>query len=135
MNPNFARPNRSLPVVASIAALTLGGVALGDLPPQSFIAPPSGLVLLEDGCDEIRLQWSDNSGVENRYEVWQRQVDLSGWGKVLSLPANATQASLPAGSWTGTWCEYKVRAVRITRTSTTYSGFSNVVAGYRGCPH
>lgn len=72
----------------------------GDSPPSNIHctappAAPSGLTATMIDSFTVTLAWTDNSAVEDGYEVWEAYLD--GWGSILgpvyvaSLPANTTE--------------------------------------------
>lgn len=86
-------------------------------------AAPSDLTVEALSSTTVRLQWTDNSDDENRFEIQQR-VDGEGGFETLSvfLPPNVTMATL-ADLQAETSYSYRVRA----RNGSGPSAFSNTV--------
>ena len=74
-------------------------------------AGPTGLVATTIDYQTIDLAWTDNSGVEDGYGVFRRDVASWGYEFVAELPANATSFR-DTGLWSGTWYIYYVVAMK-----------------------
>jgi titin len=89
--------------------------AVGDSPPSNTdcTMPPAGPTnLIADSVDAqtVDLAWTDNSGVEDGYEVL-RAAGSGPWGAVAQLPANSTSYR-DGGATSNVTYSYQVRANR-----------------------
>ena len=122
--PGWARtsndPNRAVEVQACYrvtAYNTYGSSAPSIASCTAPPAAPTGLVATATAAQTIDLTWTDNSAVEDGYEI-QRGLDGFSYGPVATVPANATtyrDAGLANGRY-----YYVVRA----RKSGGFSGYS-----------
>jgi hypothetical protein len=106
--------------------------ASGDSPPSNTdcTTPPSGPTSLTatSADQEVDLAWTDNSVVEDGYEV-QRSADGVAFSGVADLPANsASYRDAAAASNTRYW--YRVRA----KKDGGFSDFSNIASAKLPCP-
>jgi titin len=101
---------------------TQGTSASSNVDCTTLPAPPSDLTATGVSGPAIELAWSDNSVVEDGYEVHRAAPGLP-WGPVADLPANMTSYH-DIGVSSNTTYYYKVRA----KKDGGYSYFSNFVS-------
>ena len=100
---------------------------VGDSPPSNTdcTTPPAGPTDLSATINDdtsIDLAWTDNSAVEDGYEVWVDGGDGNSFA--IALPPNTTSFELPAG-----WCGYCYWHYVVAIKDAGHSDFSNVWVG------
>ena len=106
-----------------VLARNLGGLSArsNEVSVTTPLNPPTGLVVRNGSPSLTYLEWTDNSRVETRYELYRRREDGE-WVLLALLPADRS-AYLDFMVAAGTTYSYRVRAVG----STGPSGWSNEV--------
>jgi hypothetical protein len=84
---------------------------------------PTTLVAAGASKSSIRLNWTDNSGDENGFEIWRAPAANGTYSLVATTAANATTYT-DGGLGDNQWYFYKVRA----KSATQFSSYSNVAS-------
>lgn len=87
----------------------------------TLVAPPTTLVVAENGATQLDLSWTDNSGVEDDYRIERSANGTTGWSEIGINSAGDTTYS-DTGLTPGTAYFYRVRA----KDGADYSTYSNV---------
>lgn len=99
-------------------------------------AAPTGLTFSAIGATAMTLNWTDNSGIETKYEIY-RSTDNATFALVTTAAASAT-SSVQSGLTPGTRYYWRIYAVRET-CSTVLTGnrcaINDAVISYPGSPY
>ncbi|MBK7027787.1 MAG: fibronectin type III domain-containing protein [Bacteroidales bacterium] len=90
---------------------------------------PSNLVAVAQGCNTIKLTWTDNSNNETNFEVYRSLTSNGTYSKVALVPSNTTNY-INTGLSKGKKYYYKVRA----KNTAGNSVFSNKASAIATCP-
>jgi N-acetylmuramoyl-L-alanine amidase len=94
---------------------------------------PSGLAATALSSSQIRLTWTDNSGIEDNYRIERATAAGGPWTQIASTGANVTtftNSSLTGG----TTYYYRVRAFDTHLGNSAYSGTANATTIVSGAP-